>query len=257
MPTFSIITPVKNSAETVLDCLKSVGSQVTPAHEHIIVDGESSDGTREIISQFSGKNIVYISSQPRGIYDALNVGIRKATGDVIGILHADDFYPDDRVLRDVSAAMSASSSDTCYGDKEYVSRLDIRRVVRHWQSGSFALDRFYWGWMPPHLSFYARRSVYESLGLYRTDMGTAADYELMLRFLLKERVSTTYVPRVIVKMRVGGASNITLRARLQANAMDRKAWSVNGLKPYPWTIPLKPLRKIGQWVRAWGMKREL
>ena len=122
------------------------------------------------------------------------------------------------------------------------------KIVRYWRSGEFDARKFYWGWMPPHPTFFVRRSVYERYGYFNLEMGTEADYELMLRFLVKHGVSSEYLPEIIVKMRSGGASNVTLGSRLRANRMDRKAWEVNGLAPYPWTLLMKPLRKVGQWV---------
>jgi glycosyltransferase len=137
--------------------------------------------------------------------------------------------------------------DACYGDLCYVDRADPSRVVRYWRAGEFGPRRFANGWMPPHPTFFVRRSMYEQHGLYREDLGTAADYEMMLRLLVKHRVRVAYIPRVLVHMRSGGASNASLAARLRANRMDRAAWRVNGLRPYPWTTLAKPLRKVGQW----------
>ena len=198
----------------------------------------------------------------------MNKGIRLATGDIIGILNADDFYASPDVLAKVAAVFEDPAVEACYGDLEYVkggSRFKVQgsrlkttlnvehrtlngfSVVRYWQSGPFTPDRFRWGWMPPHPTFFVRRSVYEKFGLFRLDMGSAADYELMLRLLLKHRITTAYIPEVLVRMRVGGASNATLTSRIKANRMDRRAWEVNGLKPYPWTLLCKPLRKLPQW----------
>jgi glycosyltransferase len=197
----------------------------------------------------------------------MNKGIRLSTGDVIGILNADDFYADERVLEKVADVFANQSVDACYGDLVYVkeqgSRIKDRgsrcssqishlgaqdyHVVRYWKSQSFHPDKFYWGWMPPHPTFFVRRSVYEKYGLFNLNHGSAADYEIMLRFLLKHRIKVAYIPEVLVKMRVGGVSNASLENRLKANQMDRKAWEVNGLKPYPWTLWMKPLRKIPQW----------
>jgi glycosyltransferase len=129
-----------------------------------------------------------------------------------------------------------------------VDSANTEKVVRVWRSGGFAPGKFYWGWMPPHPTFFVRRSVYQRLGGFNLDLGSAADYELMLRFLVRHRLKTAYIPEVLVKMRTGGISNRSLLNRLKANRMDRRAWEVNGLRPYPWTLPLKPLRKIGQWL---------
>ena len=120
------------------------------------------------------------------------------------------------------------------------------RIVRYWKSGDYNPQKFYHGWMPPHPTFFVRRAIYEKYGLFNLELSSAADYELMLRFLLKHKITTTYIPEVLVKMRTGGMSNASLKNRFRANRMDRKAWEVNGLKPYPWTLWMKPLRKVGQ-----------
>jgi glycosyltransferase len=183
------------------------------------------------------------------VYAALNSGIAASGGEIVGILHADDFYPAVDVLQQVAAAFEDPQIGACYGDLCYVDRDNPDRLVRYWQAGSFSPARFRHGWMPPHPTFFLRRELYERFGGYRTDLGTAADYELMLRMLLRHGVRAVYIPKVLVHMRVGGASNRSLAARLAANRMDRAAWRVNDLRPLPWTTLAKPLRKVGQWWR--------
>ena len=151
------------------------------------------------------------------------------------------------VLQQVSEAFENPSVDACYGDLCYVDDRQPSKIVRYWRAGEYSPGRFRHGWMPPHPTFFVRRETYEKLGLYRTDLGTAADYELMLRFLLRRRINVQYLPQVLVHMRAGGASNASWKARLAANRMDRKAWQLNGLRPRPWTFIAKPARKIGQW----------
>ena len=135
------------------------------------------------------------------------------------------------------------------GDLVYVDANDTDRVVRYWRSWDYKPKKFYWGWMPPHPTFFVRREVYERCGLFNPDLGTAADYELMLRFLVRYKITSAYLSEIIIKMRSGGASNASLINRLRANRMDRLAWEVNGLRPYPWTLWMKPLRKIPQYFR--------
>ena len=182
------------------------------------------------------------------MYDALNKGVGLATGDVIGILNADDFYFSKDTLSKVLDAFSDEDVDAVYGDLVYVGRNNTEKVVRTWRSGEYRPRKFYQGWMPPHPTFFLRRRMYEKYGLFNPELGTAADYELMLRMLLKHGIQATYIPEVLVKMRTGGMSNQSLKNRLKANLMDRKAWTVNDLSPYPWTLWMKPIRKIGQWV---------
>jgi glycosyltransferase len=246
-PSISIITAVRNNAGTIAHCIESVRSQSLAA-EHIIIDGCSTDGTLGVIDSYRPSLALVVSEPDRGIYDAMNKGIRAATGDVIGILNSDDFYASGHVIETVVEIMSDERIDSCYGDLVYVRPDDTGKITRKWKSVSFLGRSFYWGWMPPHPTFFVRRSIYEKYGMFNLTLGSAADYELMLRFLVKHKITTAYIPEVLVRMRVGGRSNASLNNRLKANRMDRKAWEVNGLKPFPWTTSMKPLRKLGQFL---------
>ncbi len=246
MVKISVITAVRNGADTISDCIKSIQSQTIPV-EHIVIDGGSTDSTLEIIEEYKSDIARVISELDNGIYDAMNKGLQFVSGDVVGILNADDFYADSIVLEKVANAFADKRVDSCYGDLVYVDSKYADQVFRYWQAGEFKPKKFYWGWMPPHPTFFVRRTVYEKCGLFNLNLGSAADYELMLRFLVKYRVSTTYIPEVLVKMRTGGTSNLSFKNRLRANFKDRLAWKVNGIKPYPWTLWMKPLRKVGQY----------
>jgi len=251
----SIITATLNSANTIRSCLASLKSQ-TYRFEHIIIDGGSADGTIEILNQESQKDALIVSEPDQGLYDALNKGIQLASGDVIGFLHADDIFADCDVLADVAALfeykwnkMKNRCIASCYGDLVYVRADNAKQIVRYWKSSEFDKRRFYYGWMPPHPTFFVRKSVYQKYGGFNLELGTSADYELMLRFLLKYGITCGYIPRILVKMRTGGVSNASVTNRILANYNDRRAWRVNGLKPFPWTLYLKPLSKIGQYIR--------
>jgi len=246
-PAISIITAVLNGIRTIRDCIGSVKGQVYPA-EHVIIDGNSTDGTLDVISECCPSLEKVVSEPDRGIYDAMNKGVRLATGDVIGILNADDIYAHSNVLAKVARVFADERFDACYGDLDYVDPVDTVRVLRSWRAGAFNQKSFYWGWMPPHPTLFVRRKVYEKYGDFKLDMGSAADYELMLRFIVKREIRVGYIPEVLVNMRYGGVSTLTLRNRIAANRMDRRAWEVNGLRPYPWTLWVKPLRKIGQFL---------
>jgi glycosyltransferase involved in cell wall biosynthesis len=270
--TISLITVLLNSASTLRDNLESVCRQSAPV-EHILIDGGSTDSSLDIAYQYP--HISQIISEPdSGMYDAMNKGIGLACGNVVGFLNADDFYYSPDIIEKIIQIFHQSEIDSCYGDLVYLQNIsgmrsrkhqmnvsgndddrsngflatkDRFKVVRYWRSGNFDLKKFYHGWMPPHPTFFARRSVYEKYGGFNLNLGTAADYEMMLRFLLKYRISTIYLPEIITCMRVGGASNASLANRLRANFNDRKAWRINGLKPYSWTLVMKPLRKIPQY----------
>ncbi len=247
-PSVTVVTVVRNGAATIRDCLESVRGQTVRA-EHVVVDGLSTDGTREIVEAAGVARLV--SERDSGIYDAMNKGIRLATGGVVGILNADDRYAAPDVLASVLGALADPAYDACYGDLVYVDRDDPRRVVRRWRAGSYGPRSFLWGWMPPHPTFFVRRRVYAEHGLFDTSLGTSADYELMLRLLVRDGVRARYVPRRLVEMRSGGASNATVAQRLAANRMDREAWRRNGLTPLPFTFLAKPIRKVGQFL-PWG-----
>ena len=243
----SVITPVLNNAGTIRDCIESVQKQTVSA-QHIFIDGVSTDGSLELIKELAARNSIIISEPDRSEYDAMNKGLALADGDIVGVLNADDFYAHDKVLEKVLNVFLDCEIGACYGDLVYVDQLVVQKVKRYWKSGDYRKERFYSGWMPPHPTFFLRRELLEKYGYYRLDCSSAADYELMLRYLLKYQVKAKYIPEVLVKMRIGGKSNLSLKQRLIANRFDKKAWEVNGLKPRPWTLVLKPLSKIGQYL---------
>lgn len=243
----SIITATYNSAATVRDTLLSIREQRHLDVEHILVDGRSTDRTLEIVSGFSHVAKI-ISEKDKGIYDAMNKGISMATGEVVGILNSDDMYTDEQVLADVAKAFEDPRVMTVYADLQYVHPDNTGKVIRTWHSGLYQKRNFYFGWMPPHPTFFVRRSVYDLAGVFNLSLRSAADYELMLRILLKHGLTADYIPRVIVKMRAGGMSNASLWNRLRANKEDRLAWKLNGLEPYFFTLYVKPLRKIHQFI---------
>lgn len=244
----SIITVVYNGAKTIKDCIESVVNQSYRDIEYIIVDGKSTDSTPEIIRSYGTKIAVFLSEKDAGIYDAMNKGIKLATGDVIGILNADDLYKDTFVIEKIVNTFKKTQAESIYADLLYVDGIDKTKVKRYWKSGSYKRQNFLYGWMPPHPTFFVKRASYEKYGLYRTDLGSAADYELMLRMLYKHSISVAYLPEVTTLMRVGGVSNSTLNNRLEANKSDRRAWALNDLHPYWFTTWLKPIRKVLQFV---------
>jgi len=178
----------------------------------------------------------------------MNKGIALATGEIVGILNSDDIYTNDRVISMISSVFEDESVDVCYADLQYVDPNNMNKVVRTWKSGNFSGKSFYWGWMPPHPTFFVRRKVYEKVGSFNTHLKSAADYEMMLRILLKYKMSAHYIPQVIVRMSTGGMSNASIFNRIKANKEDRLAWKLNGLRPYFFTLYLKPLRKISQFI---------
>lgn len=232
----SIITITYNSEATLADTLKSVLNQTYKNIEYIIVDGKSTDGTLTIIDAYKSNIAKVVSEKDKGLYDALNKGISMATGDVIGILHSDDFYTSNTVIEKVVQTLSENNSDAVYADLYYVDKNNTDNIFRKWKSGNYKHGMFVSGWMPPHPTFFAKRSCYQSFGSFNLNLVSAADYELMLRFIHKHKIKLAYLPEFIIKMRVGGKSNVSLKNRIRANNEDRKAWKINGLKPHFYTL---------------------
>ena len=243
----SIITATYNSADTVKDTLTSIQRQDHPDIEHLIVDGGSTDSTLEIVSSFPHVAKA-ISEKDKGIYDAMNKGVALATGEVIGILNSDDIYTKTTVLSTVAEAFRDPQVMTCYADLQYVQADNLDRTIRTWKSGPFKRRNFYNGWMPPHPTFFVRKEIYDQVGLFNVNLRSAADYEIMLRILLKHGINSHYIPQVIVKMRAGGMSNASFGNRLRANKEDRLAWKLNDLRPHFFTLYMKPIRKITQFI---------
>ena len=241
----SIITAVFNRADTIGDALSSVQSQKHEDVEHLIQDGGSTDGTLEILESHTNPQITLVSANDDGIYDAINRGMARASGDVVGLMHSDDLYANDRILEKVAAAFEDPDIDCVYGDLQYVSVRDTSRVIRHWRSGEYARDLIKRGWMPPHPTFYIRRSLLETLGNYDTSFQIAADYDAILRWLWTARLRPAYIPEVMVKMRVGGASNRSIDRIVQKSREDLRALKRNGVGSVG-TLALKNLRKLEQ-----------
>ncbi len=242
----SIITVSFNSVASIEACVLSVLNQDYPDVEYIVVDGASNDGTLDVLKKYEHRFAKFISEKDEGLYHALNKGMAMATGDVIGILHSDDFYTSSSVLSQYAKVFEKEKCDAVYSDLYYVDAIDTDKIVRKWKSGAYTPGAFLNGWMPPHPTFFVKREVYQRLGNFNLEFKTAADYELMLRFIHKNRIKLSYLPEYTIKMRTGGQSNSSLKNRLYANQEDRKAWKVNGLKPRWYTLYFKPLRKILQ-----------
>lgn len=244
----SVITAVYNNRDTIARALDSVLAQDHLDVESIVIDGGSTDGTLQILRSYSGQLDVLVSEPDCGIYDALNKGIRRVSGDVVGFLHSDDLFADAGVLSRIAAAFSEPAVEIVYGDLHYVRKDNPERVVRCWRGGHFAERRLGWGWMPPHPTLYVRRRVYDQIGLFDTSFRIAADYDFVLRLLGDTERGVRYIPEVLVKMRVGGASNRSLRNIVRKSGEDWRALrrnKVGGLGALVW----KNLSKLPQF---WG-----
>ena len=244
----SIITICFNSAATIEDTIQSVLAQDYDDIEYILVDGASRDNTLAIIEKYKSRIAKVVSEPDKGIYDAMNKGLALATGQIIGILNSDDIYAYNGVITDVVQKFHETNADGIYADLVYVDRDHTSRIIRYWKSGKYRPGAFKYGWMPPHPAFFVKKQVYDQYGHFNLTLRSAADYEIMLRFIHKHKISVGYLPKVVTKMRVGGQSNVTVKNRYKANREDKLAWQLNGLKPLPVTFILKPLRKVGQFI---------
>ncbi len=242
----SIITITFNSAKTIQRALESVLSQTYPDIEHVIVDGASSDGTKEIIEAYAKKhqNVRWISEPDKGIYNAINKGIRMATGDVIGFLHSDDVFFSPDSIGQIAAAFEDEKVDVVYGDLQYCKG---PKVVRRWKSNDFNPCALKYGWMPPHPTVYVRREVYQQVGEYDEWFRISADYDMMLR-IFTAGYKSKYIPQVLVCMEVGGASNKNTQARLSKTQEDRVVLKKNQVGAGYLTVACKQLRKIKQFL---------
>jgi glycosyltransferase involved in cell wall biosynthesis len=225
----SVITVCYNSADHIADAIRSVDAQTWPHIEHLVIDGASKDGTLAIVQSHLRPARTVISEPDKGIYDAMNKGLRLASGDVIGFLNSDDFYADPQALERVAQAFADPQVDAVYGDIVFVSREDDTRVVRLWTSRPYTQGLCATGWMPPHPSLYVRRSAYEQYGDYDTAFPAAADFEMSLRLLDKAQLKSAYIPFVQVRMRMGGQSTGGLRNIMAGSREVSRACRKHGL----------------------------
>ncbi len=245
----SIITVCFNSGATIRDTIESVLAQTYPHIEHIIVDGASRDNTMNIVNEHRGRLGPVLSEKDNGIYDAMNKGIALATGDVIGILNSDDFYADNDVLSKVAACFQETGADSVFGDLVYVDSQDTSDIIRIWKSGPYRAGAFKKGWHPPHPSFFVKKSIYNQYGNFNLSFKIASDYEIMLRFLERYKITSVYLPLTIVTMRTGGASNRSFRNIWKANRESYRAFQINHIPVSRLIVFIKPLSKLLQYFR--------
>lgn len=241
----SVVTAVMNGGASLPKAVLSLRRQTHEPVEHVVQDGGSTDGTLDYLAEHGHPGMVLQSEPDEGIYDAINAGISRATGDVIGLLHADDFLAGSEVLASVAEALQDPDIDGVYGDLEYVARDDTGRVIRYWRAGEYGSQRLARGWMPPHPTLYLRREVFARAGLYDTSYQISGDYDGMLRWLTKGKVRLAYIPQVMVRMRIGGTSNRSFAQMLRKSREDYRAirrHNVGGIG----TLLAKNLSKLPQ-----------
>lgn len=242
---FSIITVCYNSADTIKDTIKSVISQNYYDFEYIVVDGASSDGTIEIIQEYRDRIHKFISEKDNGIYDAINKGINLAEGDVICLLNSDDIYADNNVLSLMAEEFDKHKTDTLYAFIDYTSK-DRNKIIRKWRNKEFDEKMFHNGQFPPHPTFMIKKEIFNKFGLYRTDLTLSSDFEMMLRLLIKENVSTKLVPNVIVKMLIGGSSSISITNIIKSILECYKSFKINNIKTSIFFVPQTLLYRFKQ-----------
>lgn len=247
----SVVTAVLDRADIIEGALDSVAAQDHGAIEHVIQDGGSTDGTWERVSSraAAGGNprLVCVRERDTGIYEALNRGITRSTGEIVGLMHSDDLFAGPWVLSEVARAFTDPSVDAVYGDLDYVAADDGGRIVRHWRSGPFERCLLARGWMPPHPTLFLRRRVFERHGLYDTGYRIAGDYDAILRWFSQPGFRAVHIPRVLVKMRVGGASNRSLRQVLRKSREDYRALRSNEIGGLS-ALATKNASKLGQFI---------
>jgi len=229
-PLISIITVSFNSEKTIERTLKSVAAQTYKNIEHIVIDGASTDGTVALISQHLGAIAYFRSGPDAGLYDAINKGLQIAKGEVIGLMHSDDFYADDGVLAEIAAQFAQGSVDGVYGDAAFFRPQSPEKTLRLYSSARFSPDRLSWGWIPAHTTLYLRRAVYKKLGRFKTDYAIAADFDFICRVFLQRDIRVRYLPKVLVKMQTGGTSTSGFRATIRLNQEVLRACRENGLQ---------------------------
>ena len=248
-PKITVITACFNAAANIETCINSILSQNYKNIEIVIVDGLSTDNTMEIVNRYRDRIDVVISEIDTGIYDALNKGIKIATGDVISFLHSDDFFASNTVLAEVASIFSENKSvSSVFGDLQYVSSRDCNRVIRHWKSSSFKIDALFWGWMPPHPSLFVKKIWYEKISYFDTTLKISADYLSILKLFSDPSFKSIYISKVLIKMRTGGISNKNASMILLKSKEDLKAireCNVGFVNSY-FTLLAKNLRKIFQ-----------
>ncbi len=244
----SVVTAVYNREATIGQAIESLQSQTHVDFEHLIQDGGSTDGTLEIVEALTEGRTRLLSEPDDGLYDAINKGIKRAEGDVIGLMHSDDFFAAPWVLSRIADCFADPAIGGVYYDLEYVSAKNSDKIVRYWKSGPYSQHRLTRGWMPPHPTPYLRRDVFERFGLFDASYRIAADYDAVLRYLGKGGIKLAYILEVLVRMRVGGASNRSPKQLILKSREDYRAIRSSGTGGIG-TLTMKNLSKLGQFAK--------
>ena len=244
----SVITVSYNSASTIKNTLQSVALQTYPLIEHIIIDNNSTDDTLSIAKQFPHLQKI-ISEPDKGIYDAMNKGIKIASGEIISILNSDDVFENDNVVEDVINIFNSSDASIVYGNLSYVSKINNQKIIRSWKSSAYKPNAFLYGWHPPHPTLFIKKKVYNQYGMFDTTLPISADFELMLRFIEKYKVKTIHLNKLLVRMQIGGASNTSIKNIFTGNVNIKKAFKKNNISYKIYYPVLRLLPKLLQFIK--------
>jgi glycosyltransferase involved in cell wall biosynthesis len=243
----SIITVCFNAGKTIEKTIQSVLSQTYENIEYIIIDGMSKDNTLEIINRYRHKMAQLVSEKDQGMYDALNKGITLATGDIVGILNADDVFASNNIVTEIGNSFKNSDADAIIADVAFINKGG--NIIRSYSSKHWNPNKFVWGFMPPHPSFYCKRALFSRLGYYRSDFQIAADYELLIRFIYKSKIKYIYLPLLMVLMNVGGKSTNGIKSNIVINKEIKYACELNGLKTNYLKLYSKYFIKISEFLK--------
>jgi glycosyltransferase len=252
-PLISLITVTYNSEKFLGQAMESVLAQDFQDFEHIIIDGASKDGTLAVIDRYRDQftsRLVVVSEPDRGIYDAMNKGLKLARGEIVGFLNSDDFFAESSVFSQIAEVYSRDNPDIIYADLLYVDKANPRHVIRRWTAGPIPSRKMRFGWHPPHPTLYIKNELIQSIGGFDLRYRLGADYALMLKLIESQNISYSYIPKVFVRMRIGGESNRSWKNIYDSNLECLQSWSDIGRKPSLLFVPLKLLRKVLQFVHA-------
>ncbi|MDQ7989783.1 MAG: glycosyltransferase family 2 protein [Candidatus Dactylopiibacterium sp.] len=244
----SVVTAAYNAAATIQDTLDAVAMQTHPDREHIVIDGASTDGTRELVERNRQRLSHFVSEPDRGVYDAMNKGLALASGDIVAFLNADDVYVHEGVLARVAELMSDPALDACYAGLYFVAQDDISRTVRRMPSRAYQPGLLERGWMPPHPTLFVRRRILEEIGGFDLQFALQSDFDLVIRLFAVRGIRSLHVPETWVRMRMGGLSNRSWRHVVRGNLEAYRACRKNGLSVWPWFPVQKVLSRVPEFL---------
>jgi glycosyltransferase len=243
----SIVTCALNSSSTINKSIKSVQKQTYKNIEHLIIDGGSTDDTLRVVKKIKDKKLILLSSLDNGFYDALNKGIKFTTGNIVGVLHSDDFYRSNNVIEIIADIFEQTKADIVYGDLIYVKKEHPFKPIRYWRAGHYSKEKLFKGWMPPHPTVFLKKKIFDQIGFYKVNYKISADYDFLVRLFNRKNINQVYVPKVLVNMRIGGMSNRSFKNLIIKSFEDYQIIKKNKIGGL-FTLFNKNFSKIGQFT---------